>query len=406
VPLLKFPKTSILLHPAVVALLIWAMVSLLYSLHLSSLLLFSTNEVIQTALLIVGPIIAGSLIYVGINALRSPAAKVREFHRELGLPEIERRVQQSMRLWMLLAVVETIVSGGVPLIWILTGNGKSDFDYGIPSVHGMVDALLLALSTASFALYLYTHKRRHLRIPVFAIVWSIIVVSRGTVFVLLLESGIVYLRLQKIQKKTVVSLIVVTLLFLIVFGFIGDLRVGQEAFRTLAQPTEAYPAWAPSGLLWAYIYATTPINNLILTMHTIRPSFNILFPNTISTLFPSTLRTLIYGADWASSAVSGALVTEALNVSTAYAGPFQDMGVFGMTAFGLYAGILCARYWYRPGFWNVLVFTVFTEALVLSLFFNEFFSLPILGQFVWFYYFTARKKKNKLLVAVPVQNVG
>jgi hypothetical protein len=77
------------------------------------------------------------------------------------------------------------------------------------------------------------------------------------------------------------------------------------------------------------LYIATPINNLMYTMHIGQPVNNFLFPNTASTLFPSVLRSAIYG-DGIGEAASGELVVSAFNVSTAYVGPYQDLGLAGM----------------------------------------------------------------------------
>jgi oligosaccharide repeat unit polymerase len=398
---LKFPRASIALHPTIVASVTWFAVVLLYSLHLSSRLLFQTGEAIQLAFVIVLPIFAVALIYKLLQPVRPGGSATGAIHQELALPIIQRRIRQGLWLWGALTVIETGVSGGVPLLWLLTGSAKVNFDYGIPSVHGMVNALLLALAVTSFALYLYTDNRRHLRFPVFAIAWSMILVSRGTLLILLIEYSIVYLRLRKIRGKTLIQLVVIALIAMMIFGYVGDLRSGAEAFRTLAQPTENFPDWAPSGLLWAYIYVTTPINNLLLSTHTLRPAYNPLLPATAATLFPTVLRNVIYGKQAAGEAISGALESEALSVSTAYVGPYQDMGRIGIVAFSIIAALLCEIYWHRNGFWNIFVFAVFTQALMLSLFYNMLFSLPILGQLIWFYYFTRIKRTSAVNAQIP-----
>ena len=386
--LLKFPKPSLLLHPSVIAILTWSTVVILYSMHLSNLLLYDRQEAIDVFLLIVSPVLLVSLTYA-ILRTHLPGNKDGPVVRPAPpIQVIRRRLALCARIWCACAIFETIVSRGVPLFWLLVGNGRANFEYGISSVHGLVNSLLLALGVGYWTLYLYTGHRRFLYFPAFAFLWAIIMVSRGTLFVLLLEYAVIFLRLRPIKVSTLIRLAVIGFVALLFFGYIGDVRSGAEDFRMLAQPTQAFPGWAPSGFLWAYIYITTPLNNLMLTMHTVAPSYNILLPATAATLFPSILRNLLYGADYASKLISGALQNEALNVSTAYVGPFQDMGVYGIVGFSAIAGLLCEIFWHRSGFWNVFVLAVFTQALILSLFYNLLFSLPILGQLIWFYYFT------------------
>jgi oligosaccharide repeat unit polymerase len=394
VAVLKYPPASAFLHPIAVSSIAWCSVAFLYSLHLSGLLLFKTSEVVGVALLIVLPFFFVSFAYRLLRPTRPFFMRPTSLHREPPLALIERRLRQGIWLWIGLTLFETVVSGGVPLLWLFTGSSKTYFDYGIHSIHGLDLALMLAAAVTSFALYLYTENRRHIWFALFAMAWSMVLVSRGTLLILLLEYAIIYLRLRRIKIKAVMRLVAITLAAVLLFGYVGDVRSGAEAFRDLAQPTDSFPDWAPSGLLWAYIYITTPINNLLLTMHTRRPSFNPLLPDTAATLFPTVLRNVIYGKEGASEAISGELETQALNVSTAFVGPYQDMGDSGIIGFSIVAAVLCEFYWRRSGLWNIFAFSVFTQALVLSLFYNLLFSLPILGQLIWFYYFTRIPKAS------------
>jgi len=392
-PLLKFRRSSALLHPSVIALLTWSTVAGLYSLHLSGLLLYGTRDVFGAFSFIVFPIIVTSLAYRLFQPPRQVGGTEYAVCPELPVSVFEWRLRQGVRFWIAATIVEIIVSGGVPIVWIIIGNGKSNFDYGIPSVHGLVNALMMSLAVVYWALYLYTGCRRHIRFPIFALAWTFVVVSRGTLLVLLLECAIVFLRLMPIKTGTWIRLGAVALSAMMLFGFVGDFRNGADAFTALAQPTENFPRWAPPVLLWPYIYFTTPLNNLLVTQRTRRPSFNVLLPNTVAPLFPSVFRNQIYGKK-ATEGVSGELLTEELTASTAYVGPFQDMGYLGIIGFSVIAGLLCEIYWHRNGFWSIFAFALFTHALIMSLFADLLFSAVLVGQFCCFYYLCRPQKKQ------------
>lgn len=393
-PLLRFRRAPILLRPLFLSSVTWCLVALLYSLHLSSLLLFDTSEANRLVLYIVLPILCVTIVSQMVYDAGQTRSTRSVLVKSPFISIIEHRIRQCFYLWIGLAIVETIVSGGLPLVWLFTGSSKTYFDYGIPSIHGLVNSLLLALAAASFALYLYTGKRRHMVLPILAVLWMLVLVTRGTILFLLVECVVIYLRLREVKTRSILRLFALGIVFLLGFGFFGDLRSGAEAFRSLAQPTANFPDWAPSGLLWAYIYITTPINNLLYTMHTMHPLYNPLLPNTAATLFPSVIRSLIYGRDAASQASSGQLVVQALNVSTAYVGPFQDMGRAGIIGFSILSSAFCEVFWHKNGLRNILCFAVFTQALALSLFYNLLFSLPILGQLIFFYYFTQQPARK------------
>jgi hypothetical protein len=146
----------------------------------------------------------------------------------------------------------------------------------------------------------------------------------------------------------------------------------------------------PSGILWAYIYATTPINNLVHTIHLTAPLHSFLFPNTLALLFPTAIRQLIYGSEWWTP-LEGQLVSNAFNAATAYIGPYQDYGYLGVILFSCVIAFVCQKYWLSESLEGTLKFAVVTQCLILTLFYNHLFALPIIFQVVWFELFFSRQ---------------
>lgn len=381
------PPTGWMLHPLVVFSAVWLGVVGLYSLHLSYILRYSTPHA-WTAVLIVW--VPFALLTVGNDLLRRVLSfrfpKLRP-RSDVNLTLLQRRLRLCFRFWLCVTIVEIIASGGVPLVWALVGSSKTYVDFGIPSVHGFMNSLQVAIAISQVALFFITGKRRELRLPLFYLVWCIIIINRNMMLVSLIEFAIVFLRFRGLKFASGMKIVGGLLIFVLLFGVIGDLRQGDSsAIRTLAQPTEDYPDWLPSGILWAYIYITTPINNLIYNMEEIKPIYDPLFPSTVSTLFPSVLRDAVYGNDL-SSAESGELVVSAFNVSTAFVGPFRDFGYFGTALFSSFIAIVCSTFWPRRDLKGVLMFAVVTQCLVLTLFFDHFFYLPVITQLVWLWIF-------------------
>ena len=138
-------------------------------------------------------------------------------------------------------------------------------------------------------------------------------------------------------------------------------------------------------------------------MHTRKPSFNVLLPMTVARLLPTPIRNRIYGEDVAADALKGELQTQELVASTAYVGPFEDMGNVGIAAFGVILCLFCEIFWNKNGFFNIFAFAVFAHALVLSLFVDDFFSASLLGQLGCFYYLCrAPRTKVPTTVTQPV----
>ena len=339
-----------------------------------------------------------ALVYSIFRSFMFLAYPRAETNPRANLQSLERRLTLWFRVWVFAAVVETIASGGLPIIWLIQGSSKIYFDYGIPSLHGLVNSLLFSIALCSFALFLATGKRNHLGIPVFALLWSILILNRNMMLVCLLEAAIVFVCLRGVRILTLFKLGVGLLLFILGFGYLGDFRSGSaQTFRLLAEPASWYPEWLPSGILWAYIYITTPINNLVNTMHSGHPVYSLLFPNTVANLFPSVIRDLVYGGR-ASDALSGQIVSEIFNASSAYIGPLQDFGLLGVVLYSIIVAFACQYFWFRTGLKNILVFAVLTQCLILSLFYNHFFYLPVITQLLWFSIFFARDIQMRKIV--------
>jgi oligosaccharide repeat unit polymerase len=256
-------------------------------------------------------------------------------------------------------------------------------DFGIPTVHGFMNSLLLAIALIHAALYGILKRRQYLLLPAFALLWSILAVTRNMMIVLVFEVSLVLLQLQRVRFRTIFRSICGGAVLVLVFGFIGDFRTGGEAFRLLAQPTKNYPDWLPSGILWVYVYLVTPVNNLINTAQSIQPLHSLLFPNTLASLLPSVVRQMALGSETTAMSASGDLVTTAFNVSTAYVGPFQDYGYAGMILFSSLIGLVSVFFWKKTSLRDLLIYTVLAQCLLLTVFFNHFFYLPIISQVFW-----------------------
>jgi oligosaccharide repeat unit polymerase len=390
-----FQKRSLLLHPFVIFSSVWLGVALLYSLHLSKMLQYSTREVFTAVAYIWVPYAVIVALYTLFRCFLNPYYFRKTTRSVVNLALLETKLKIWFKVWVLVSLVEIYVSGGLPIVWLFTGNTKTYVDFGIPSLHGVVNALLTAIALCRFSLFLLTGKKRHLYIPIFALLWSVIAITRQLMLVSLIEFALIFLQIRPIRRATFVKIAAGFLVFVLVFGFIGDLRQGSsDGFRALAQPSEDYPEWFPSGFLWAYIYIATPINNLMYTMHVVQPVNNFLFPNTASTLFPSVLRSAIYG-EGIGEAASGELVVSAFNVSTAYVGPYQDLGLAGMALLSILSACITLLFWFQNDLRSVLMFSVATQCLMLNLFYDQFFALPMIMQIVWLFYFFPPKIRIK-----------
>ena len=382
-----FPRPTYILHPLFVFSAVWLGVLLLYSLHLSFILRYTTVEVLSTILTVWIPFAITIGIYAAIRRYLSLSRPYARNIPRVNYELLRRRLTVWFRIWIVVTIIEIIASKGVPLAWALTGSSKTYVDFGIKSLHGFVNSLQVAIAICYLALFLANRRMKELRVPLFFVCWCAIIINRNMMLVTLLEFAVLYVRVRGLKISTAFKLLAGMLSFILAFGVIGDIRQGSaNMIRELAQPTDEYPDWLPSGALWGYIYITTPINNLVYNVQETRPAYDPLFPNTVATLFPSVIRTVIYG-DQLSDAESGQLVVSAFNVSTAYVGPYQDFGLTGMTLFSVMIGATCFFFWVRNDLKGVLMLAVVTQCLILTLFFDHFFYLPVITQLGWIWYF-------------------
>jgi oligosaccharide repeat unit polymerase len=394
------PRRNLALHPLTIATGIWGVLLGLYALHLSELLLFPILQLVPIALAIWSPF---AIVAIGY-ALWRPRPLRQGFKLTVLSPTqlavIEKRLRLLLRFWIVAAIFETLASGGFPIVWLFTNPEKTYFDYGISSLHGVVNSLLLALSLSRVGLYLLSRERRHLRLPLFSIVWWIALVTRGTLLTSLAECLVLWLCIRPVKLKTIARIVAYSGLVVLLFGWVGDLRTGAEGFRALARPSANYPQWLPSGVLWVYIYATTPLNNLAYTKLSREPEENPLLPHTLAQLFPTVVRNYVY--EDAARVLAGDMVDATVsNVSTAYLGPLQDFGLPAVFLFSMVTAILCQWYWYKSDLRSLLIFAVLAQCLIFSILFDLFLSLPIIAQVCWFA-LIFRKKGRSAAIRRPL----
>lgn len=389
------PSKPLLLHPLVLFTAVWGSIIFLYFLHLSGLLIFSNAQVLHAVTWIYVPFLIAVSLSASVRFLAPGKSESSSSSSPIPIQRLHRRLLHWFFFWSLATIVEIMVSGGLPLLWLLRGSSKTYLDFGIPSIHGLLNSLILTVGLGEFALFVITGAKRHLWIPAWLMVWPVIVVTRNMMIVFLIEAAVLWVYVKGIRWQTLLKLVLSAMLVVLVFGYIGDLRSGAAAFRKLALPSKSYPDWLPSGVLWVYIYMTTPLGNLINTSQLSSPLHSFLFPNTTSLLFPSVLRDIIYGgAAQASVAFGGNLVSQAFNVSTAFIGPFQDFGWPGVAGLSIVLGLISEFCWHKRGMKGALVYAVIAQCVILTLFFNHLFYLPVITQVVWIILFFRKSPKQ------------
>ena len=392
--IIVFKAKHVLIHPLTLFISVWLLCFMLYAMHLSGMLVFHTGEVGRMVWWIVAPFVAANLIYNAFYTV-CPKRPARNWDKDVDdegyLKKVERSLNRWFACWIFLSAIEIVFSGGLPLLWLIAGSTKEYVDFGLPFIHVFISSLLSVLSLSKLGLFLLRGDWRRLLIPIFQILWSVVIISRGVMVIALVQGVVLLFCLKRTSLKAIFRTLAMFVVAILLFGYVGDYRSG-DLFRNMAQPTASYPSWLPSGALWIYVYFTTPLGNLVNTSNVTQPSYDIRFPNTTYFLFPTPIRKAIYGEE-SNLGNGGDLVNEVFNVSSAYVGPFKDYGYPGVACFSILIGTLSAYFWRkRRRFRDQLLYAIIAQCIVLTIFSNYLFYNPFLGQFFWVYLIFSQKK--------------
>lgn len=381
-------KRSFLLHPLFLVASIWLFSAGLYQLRLSRLLGSPDDTLYTTLALILLPCVLSALLVALLPRRRDAQVRRADTAGRAGADALNWALLKTvMKFWAVATAGEIVYSGGLPLVWLIIGSEKGYADFGLPSLHGVMNAILLVASIISFRLWLSDRQAKYLLVPAGSVLWGLIVISRHLVLVNILQMCFLYFIVKdiKVSWSLILKTLCYMLLAVVLFGYVGDLRSGRETLFEAAQIDFDYPEAMPSGFLWIYLYLTTPLNNLFNTVDNYT-NFSYSAYYTLSQLVPSFLRSLIYSAD---ELVKGELVSETFNVSTAYVDAFKDYGLVGIALYSQIISLFATLSWRSarsPG--NDAICAVLAQCALISIFYNHYFVLPILIQipFVYGYY--------------------
>jgi oligosaccharide repeat unit polymerase len=364
-----------LLNPAFMYAATWTFVLIIYALRLSYLLdpLRPT-----TAVLVIGTslsFILGWVIESLPNYGRLATAKINleALRAIISSPRVGRRLTAIWMTFALGILFEIALFGGAPALSLM-GIGAPIFyaDFGIPGFHGLLNALFYTGCVVTFTRILLGSSKRTFLLMLASIGYPALVVSRQVLISLLLQYMFIYFSVRRPSTRVFVRTGVLFVATLLIFGYLGDARSGREQIIGLADPTFDYPEWLPSAFIWAYIYISTPINNVNYNID-ISPNY---FPlETAGTFIPSFARDDFLSA-WGGTQ-QWALVSDTFNVSSLLQSLLTDFGVSGAIAFTLLCGVVFSRLRRRSDTSAAAFFAVIVllHGIALSFFANLLFHL-------------------------------
>lgn len=272
--------------------------------------------------------------------------------------------------------VEILYSRGFPLLWQLTGIGKTYIDFGIPSFHGMLNGLAICMGTIllfkknNYSKYIY-------------ILYGILIISRQ-VLISMFVQAIVYNIILNIKEKRKINYkkyIVILLIIFILFSAIGNFRSGDVMKNNFA-PKEKYENM-PISIMWIYSYlffSFSNFNNLVsITDGGINHG-----ASTINFLIPTALTSIL---EIEEEYKPYYLVSPCFTVSTYLPELYLDFGIVGIGVFNVIIAIITTYVYKKMRCTNnekwIILYSVFIHNIVLLLFTNMFLYLPIIIQYVY-----------------------
>ncbi len=360
-----------LTSPIIVYFFAWGLVLTLYALGLTTNLFpFSWEGMFM---------IAANLISMVVAYLFTTLGRRRKKTTQDYFGLVKQYAKFLFIFWFLGSLVEVYHGRGVPLTWVIFGTGRLYTEFGIPSFHGVMNACYLQLVTSLAYLGLVQKKRIYFFFILVLLAWPILMLGRGILLSALVQVTVVALFFIKVKPKYLLALLLLGLMFIVGFGFLGDMRQNANPFEYLVQDEykEIFSS-LPSGFLWVYVYLTAGLSNLFYNLPTLEPTYT--FNYSFSNMLPTVVREFF---DISGRNDLFLFVDHNLNTSTVYAGFASDFWILGgFVMVALIQLFACVAYRIAMGGrpWGIFAYTVFFQILLFSIFYDMFFLLPTLFQ--------------------------
>jgi oligosaccharide repeat unit polymerase len=325
---------------------------------------------LTTVLLVGGNIFVLFLLYLVVFSPSKKTYPGKILVDTVGLDVLVNFADKLFKIWAVGTLVEIALGGGFPLMWVVLGISKDYTEFGIPSLHGLMNGLFFFFIT-TFALdyFIRGGKEKLLKFVPF-LLWPLMMLGRGIFLGAIFQIGSVYLLSKPLNLQRILLLLLSVCGLVLIFGIIGDTRQVGSPFSYLVNPEyRALMEILPSGVLWVYVYITSPMSNLIANVDNIRPSYLPL--QTIGSFLPTIIRDKFQG----SSEDVIELIDSNLNVSTFYVNFLADYGIIGalvMVAF-IHLIIMIIYLRVREGnAWAMVAYSVLYQCMIFSVFVNLF----------------------------------
>ncbi|WP_413476752.1 oligosaccharide repeat unit polymerase [Latilactobacillus fuchuensis] len=272
-------------------------------------------------------------------------------------------------VWLLVIVLvgtlfEGLYNRGFPLQFMLQGRDSGYTEFGIPTIHVILLTLTAFLTTFLFHLILSSEKKlrlQYIALCLASCIPYVLEVNRGMFMMVMLNCVTIFLLAiwQKIKVRHVVGAGLFLVLFMFLFGVMGNARVntsyqnGRSAFDSAAimqigGATEKFKeSNIPKEFFWVYIYASSPIANFQKTVTDGKVPQKITVAKVNRMFFGELIPDFIGKRALVNSKYKELhikQITPELNVGTALGKPYLLLGWFGVIVYVLFIFVLAYLY--------------------------------------------------------------
>ncbi|MFB4393746.1 MULTISPECIES: O-antigen polymerase [unclassified Pseudomonas] len=387
-------------NPVVVFSAVWGSVLLLYCLGATSNLV--PINIVGLSLVVLNMLSMALFYLLMVAGRRVPLIDKTQIMEYRRAAKVYAKVL--FVLWFGGTCMEVYVQRGFPLYWNWVGDGRLYTDFGIPSFHGIMNAMYLQLVTALAYLYFVKPRRIIILLLFLLACWPVLMLGRGILLSVIVQITAVFFLMRRLNIKVTLILISSALVAVFLFGYVGDLRQVVNPFGYLVEPAYVdFFSSMPSGFLWFYVYMTSGMSNLFFNIETLQPAYSVGY--SLYNMLPSALK-LWLGFDQRNDLF--VFVDNNLNAATFYSGYISDFGPVGaflLAAFVQFCCCLAYRVARNGRPWGILAYAVAFQILIFSIFYDMFFLLPVLFQFamaILFFSFYQFTRRSKVRVDLPL----
>ena len=376
---LSIKVTKKILNPIFIFVGTWLAIIVLYQFELSN---WQYNLIDDSYITFIINIMAFTISYLLVYILkRKKIIQNNEKKDDKNVIVDFNFIKKMFIFWIIIEIIETIYSGGIPIIWKLVGSSKTYASYGIPTVHGLMNSISLIIMLLSYYLYLKENRKNKKLLLIIGtiILFDLMIITRQVIVSALIELFVIYIFFNK--KIPVYKLLIIVSFLVIGFGLIGNIRTGSDNFIYVSSFKNENINKFLIGFYWVYMYFTMSIANINNAIYLGINQYG-LYP-IMKNYLPTVFSNIIF--ENSNIIIPNYLVTKAFNVSGYFINFYLAFGNLGVliisSIYGVLGGIITNKNRNESSEKNLLYMSVYIQIIILSFFENHLFYLPSGFQF-------------------------